>query len=105
MEWGECSVDFNSYFCKLSGLRKSFFIAASSISITSDLHGFLKFLNDSLKKQRAEICLHSIFEALHFNPLSDNPTKWSNTLKQFAFNSLQIVWVCLAILQGWGLKS
>ena len=31
-----------------------------------------------------------------FNPLSDNPTKWPNTLKQF---------VCLAILWNWRLKG
>ena len=31
-------------------------------------------------------------------PLSDNPTKWSNTVKQF-------VWVCLTILWDWRLKG
>ena len=39
------------------------------------------------------------------NPLSANPTKWLNTLKQFAGNSRQIVWVCLAILLVWHLKG
>ena len=33
-----------------------------------------------------------------FNPLSANPTKWSNTLKQFVGKSRQIVWLCLTIL-------
>ena len=33
-----------------------------------------------------------------FNPLSNNPTKWSNTLKHFVGNRRQIVWVCLTIL-------
>ena len=28
-------------------------------------------------------------------PLSANPTKWSNTVKQFVGNNQQIVWVCL----------
>ena len=36
-----------------------------------------------------------------FNPLSANPTKWPNTLKQFVGN----VWVCLTILWGWCLKG
>ena len=30
-----------------------------------------------------------------FNPLSSNPTKWSNTLKHFVGNRRQIVLVCL----------
>ena len=34
------------------------------------------------------------------NPLSANPTKWSNTLKQFVGKSQQIVSVCLIILWG-----
>ena len=34
------------------------------------------------------------------NSLSANPTKWSNTFKQFR----RIVWVCLTILWGWHLK-
>ena len=38
------------------------------------------------------------------NSLSANPTKRSNTLKQFVGNSRQIVWVCLTILCGWRLK-
>ena len=40
-----------------------------------------------------------------FNPLSASPTKWSNTLKQFAGKSRRIVWVCLTILLGWHLKG
>ena len=39
------------------------------------------------------------------NPLSTNPTKWSNKLKQFVSNSRRVVWVCLTILWGWGLKE
>ena len=41
----------------------------------------------------------------HFNLLSANPSKCSNTLKQFVGNSRQIVWVCLTILWGWHLKG
>ena len=39
------------------------------------------------------------------NPLSADPTKWSNTLKQFVGNSQQIVWMCLTILWNWRLKG
>ena len=42
---------------------------------------------------------------IEFNPLGANPTKWSNTLKQFVSNSRRIVWVCLIILWGWRLKG
>ena len=38
--------------------------------------------------------------ASNINPSSTNPTKWSNTVKQFVVNSRRIV--CLAIL--WGLR-
>ena len=40
-----------------------------------------------------------------FNPLNANPTKWSNTLKQFIEKSQKIVSVCLTILWGWRLKG
>ena len=41
---------------------------------------------------------------LGLTPLNANPTKWSNTLKQFIGNSRRIIWVCLTILWGWRLK-
>ena len=34
------------------------------------------------------------------NPLSTNPTKWSNTLKQLVPKRWRIIWVCLTILLG-----
>ena len=37
-------------------------------------------------------------------PLSANPTKWSNTLKQIVGKSRRIVCVCLTVLWGWCLK-
>ena len=40
-----------------------------------------------------------------FEPFSTNPTKWSNTLKQFVGNRRRIVLVCLTILLGWWLRS
>ena len=39
---------------------------------------------------------------LHVNLLSGNPTKWSNTFKQFVGNSQWIVWVCLTMCCGVG---
>ena len=39
------------------------------------------------------------------NSLSANPTKWSNTLKQFVGFFRRIVWVSSTILWGWHLKS
>ena len=38
------------------------------------------------------------------NPLSVNPTKWSNTLKQFVRCCQRIVGVCLTILWSWRVK-
>ena len=40
-----------------------------------------------------------------FDPLSANPTTWSNTLKLFVGKSRRIVRVCLTILLDWRLKS
>ena len=40
-----------------------------------------------------------------FNPLSSNPTKWSNTLKQFVGQSRRIVSVCLTILWSCRVKG
>ena len=41
---------------------------------------------------------------VHLNPLSANPTKWSNKLKQF-LGKLPTNWVCLIILWGRCLKG
>ena len=46
----------------------------------------------------------SNYEA-NIKPLSADPTKWSNTLKQFVVKSRQIVWICLTILWGLRLKG
>ena len=37
--------------------------------------------------------------------MSANPTKWTNTLKQFVGCYRRICWVCLTILWGWPLKG
>ena len=39
------------------------------------------------------------------DPLSANPTKWSNRHRQFVGKSKRIVWVCLTILWVWRLKG
>ena len=82
-------------------------------SIKHNLHG-LKNLQRKIceiptwiKKHLFVTVQNSIFivpESERFNPLSANPTKWSNTLKQFVYHSRQIVWVRLTILWGWRLK-
>ena len=41
----------------------------------------------------------------YINPSCANPTKWSNTIKQFVDNSWRIVWVCLTILWVWPIKG
>ena len=40
-----------------------------------------------------------------FYPLSDNPEKWSNTLKQFVGYCRRIVWVSLTFFGGLALKT
>ena len=42
---------------------------------------------------------------LKVNPLSANPTKWSNTLKQFVGFCRRIVWVYLTFFGGWHSKE
>ena len=44
-------------------------------------------------------------QVLFFKALSANPTKKSNTIKQFVGCYRRIVWVCLTILWGCRLKS
>ena len=43
---------------------------------------------------------HCSLKKIEVKPLSADPVKWSNTLKQFVSNSRRIVWVCLTILWG-----
>ena len=62
-----------------------------------------------IKKVFLLSCVHFYFIKLSFiaqeilfplNPLSANPAKRSNTLKQVVGNSQRIDWMCLAILGG-----
>ena len=45
------------------------------------------------------------FISKYLNPLNANPTKWSNTVKQFVGKCRRIVSVCLTILWGWCLSG
>ena len=69
----------------------------------------LRSINDlQVKKNRIQYNNHMDPKknCIFVNPLSANPTKWSNTLKQFVgpcFCRL-IFWVCLTILWGWDWK-
>ena len=54
---------------------------------------------------RPQSNVHNKLLSQNLNPLSANPTKWSNTLKQFIGNGGQIVGVCLTILWGWRIKG
>ena len=56
-------------------------------------------------KQIALCKVENSLDTNSFNPLNVNPTKWSNTFKQFLGKSRRIVWVCLTILWDWRLKS
>ena len=52
-----------------------------------------------------KLFLRNSWMTKNVNPWSTNPTKWSNTLRQFVGNSRQNVWMCLTILWGWRLKT
>ena len=51
------------------------------------------------------IIARSNMESGKINPLSSNPTKWSNTRKQFVGFCRGFVCVCLTILWDWCLKG
>ena len=50
-------------------------------------------------------CVWLFWDNMHWrvNPLSANPTKWSNTLSQFVGCCWRIIWV--SVLWGWRLKG
>ena len=60
-------------------------------------------INDLIKSLKKAFI--GLFQWLDDNPVSANPIKWSNTLKQFLASSRRIVWVCLTILWGWRLEG
>ena len=66
-----------------------------------------RFHKNSLKKDTCSGTSSNYFTLIcvHFNPFSANPSKWSNTLKQFVGFCRRIVWVCLTTLWGWRLNG
>ena len=58
---------------------------------------FSRFLSHVSKQAGEYLCIA-------FNPLSVNPVKWLNTLKQFVENIRRTVLVYLTILWSWRLK-
>ena len=64
---------------------------------------FLTFRNISGGLCNDTFCSWIIGDLL--NPLSANPTIWSNTFKEFVGCCRGTVWVCLTILSGWRLKK
>ena len=83
-----------------------------SIKLKKGIQLFQRFIFE-----RYQVCVPWFFSLKHnplrkdisfindaINTLTPNPTKWSNTFKQFAGKSRRIDWVCLTILWGCGLK-
>ena len=59
------------------------------------LLSFNTLLDDDPAAKELEYAINSRHRWV--NPLCGNPTKWSNTLKQFVSYWRRIVWVCLTI--------
>ena len=116
---GETEQFWNSYFEVSIGLANVESCAAQPATLLklTLLHGcFSRFLNctNGTKSRNASHVSCQInwekdnisgikfyeYGILYFSPLSANPTKWSNTLKQLVGKSQRIVWVCLTILWG-----
>ena len=72
---------------------------------------FIRFIKSFQRRlcltliETLSISWHLSFLRCNFNPLGANPTKWSNTLRQFVGCCRRIVWVCLTILWGWRSKD
>ena len=64
-----------------------------------------KFNNQTNTKRRKKGLIYFIKVTNHFNRLSGNPTKWSDTFKQCVGCCQGIVLVRLTILWGWRLKG
>ena len=68
------------------------------------IQSYLKEFSKKTFKKRY-VNFKKSFEYWALNPLSANPTKWSNTLKWFGGCWRRIVSVCLTISRGWCLKG
>ena len=74
----------------------------TKIHICQDTHYLLRFHESISIYLQILKWIFLIYNS--FNPLSANPTEWSNTFKQFVSNSQWIVWVYLTILWDWRWK-
>ena len=100
--FGSCCFFFKKSIFKSGFLCQwicCYFLLSGKVFFSRDQEILGSCLIESLAVagKAASLALGGKIEKTEVNPLSANPTKWSNTLKQFVGNSRRIVWVCLAI--------
>ena len=90
------------FFSKCDKIRR--FLRIWSYLLKKSLMGNLIFcaVTDSIYRSSF---LGLFYKVSVLNSLSANPSKRSNTNKQFVCNNRRIVWVCLTILWGWCWKG
>ena len=107
LESSHCKLSWLAYFLlvELFGNPLVFSETRHFLCVFQNWNSNLSLLwNSAFHKFLIKIAFPVLFLRF-FNPLRANPTKWSNTLKQFVGNSRQIAWVCLTILWDWRLKG
>ena len=99
--------DTNWTYTRRSGDVQNIFCTCSVRSVYVFCPGKVRknFFFESFNSLLIFLELWEIIVTATQNPLSANPTKWPNTLKQFVGCSRRIFWVCLTILWGWRLNS
>ena len=106
LKWDIFYISIYVFLCK-----KSFFSVKKIFNIKLFFHIKIFFQKKLFFKLVLQQMNNHIFlqnnsnYIVSFNPLNANPTKWSNTLKQFIGCCRRIFWVCLNILWGWRLKG
>ena len=106
-----CPISLNNVFCTnaeqtclSTSIMIVLFVKKNKITPTANL--FLEIVSHFSLNSFQKIFKKSTIVKRKVNLLSANPTKWSNTLKQFVGNSWRrVVWMCLTILPGWSLKG
>ena len=90
------SYPLSTYFrtCAYQGVRNNSF----SENFEYLLNGWPLDKFNYTRSLQYVFSVHFTMYNLSANPLSTNPIKWSNTLKQLVGNSQRIVGVCLTIL-------
>ena len=103
-----CSI-FDSFFCSSGGSLRHASMSSGKLSITrtGSLLEWQCITASIALSWISNMNLRSYSDQLllQFNHLNANPTKWSNTIKQFFSNSRRTFWVCLTILCGCFLKG